>query len=181
MTASPTESKTIALIGARGSGKTAVGKALASLLGGDHVDTDDLVVERAGKSIAAIFADHGEAAFRALEVAAIARAVSLAPSVISVGGGAVVDQTNTARLRAIATVVWLTAPPEELDRRIQADAGSAAARPPLTEQCGIDEIRELLAERTPSYEYAADMRIDTTDKTLETVAAEIAERLAHAR
>ncbi|MCH7704691.1 MAG: shikimate kinase, partial [Planctomycetes bacterium] len=159
MTASPTEPKTIALIGARGSGKTAVGKALASLLGGDHVDTDDLVVERAGQSIAAIFADHGEAAFRVLEVAAIARAVSLAPSVISVGGGAVVDQTNTARLRAIATVVWLTAPPEELDRRIQADAGSAAARPPLSDRCAIDETRELLAERTPSYEYAADMKI----------------------
>ena len=181
MTASPTEPKTIALIGARGSGKTAVGKALASLLGGDHVDTDDLVVERAGQSIAAIFADHGEAAFRVLEVAAIARAVSLAPSVISVGGGAVVDQTNTARLRAIATVVWLTARPEELNRRIQADASNVDARPPLTERCAIDETRELLAQRTPSYEYAADMRIDTMDKTPEAVAAQIAERMASSR
>ena len=181
MTASPTESKTIALIGARGSGKTAVGKALATLLGGDHVDTDDLVVERAGQSIAAIFADHGEAAFRVLEVAAIARAVSLAPSVISVGGGAVVDQTNTARLRAIATVVWLTARPEELNRRIQADARSADARPPLTDRCAIEETRELLAQRTPSYEHAADMRIDTMDKTPEAVAAQIAERMASSR
>lgn len=181
MTASPTEPKTIALIGARGSGKTAVGKALASLLGGDHVDTDDLVVARAGKSIAAIFADHGEAAFRVLEVAAIVRAVSLAPSVISVGGGAVVDQTNTARLRAIATVVWLTAPPEDLNRRIQADARNVDARPPLTERCGIDETRELLAERTPSYEYAANMTVDTTDKMPETVAAEIVQRMVSSR
>ena len=79
--------RSIALIGCRGSGKTTVGRALAARHGGTYVDTDETISERTGKSIATIFAEEGEGGFRRREHEAIARVVSAAPTVISVGGG----------------------------------------------------------------------------------------------
>lgn len=163
----------IALIGLRGSGKTTVGRQLADLLDGKCVDTDDLVVEQAGQSIAAIFAQEGEAGFRRREREAIKGLLATPPAVISVGGGAVLDERNVEALRRVATLVWLTAPPDVLWQRILSDRAGSESRPPLTDRIGRDEIEHLLAQRSPLYEQAADVAVDTTRRTPREVAEAI--------
>lgn len=165
--------RSIALIGLRGSGKTTVGEELAKLLSGTHADTDDMIVAVAGQSIAEIFCDRGEPAFRELERQTITQLVRNPPRVISVGGGAVLDSANVAALRAVARVVWLTAPPGVLWKRIQNDPRTAANRPALTNCGGRAGMAKLLMEREPLYRAAADAIIDTADKTPEAVAREI--------
>src|SRR5437762_10029536 len=115
----------IVLTGFMGTGKSGVGRRLATRLGRAFVDTDQLVERRAGKSVAAIFADDGEPAFRALERDAVATAAARGDAVIAVGGGAVLDATNLTRLRAAGVVVCLTAAAETILRRV----GDASQRP----------------------------------------------------
>ena len=167
----------IALIGYRGSGKSAVAAALAELRGCTWVDTDGLIVKRVGLSIAAIFEQEGEPRFRTYEAEVMAELTREPPGVIAAGGGAVLDPRNVERLRAVATIVWLTAPPEVLWQRISADERSPGQRPPLTDAHGLDEVRRVLAERTPLYQQAAELVIDTTDQTPPQLAAEIVRRL----
>ena len=174
MTAKP--KKCIALIGLRGCGKTTVGRELARLLGGACVDTDEVIAERAGRSIAEIFASEGESGFRKRESEAIREVVRTPPTVISVGGGAVLDPRNVDTLRSVASLVWLTARAEVLWQRISTDPGTGKSRPPLTDQPGIDEVRRLLAERTPFYQRAADLQIETVDRDAPEIAEEIVKR-----
>ena len=97
--------RAIVLMGFMGTGKSEVGRRLAHRLGRAFVDTDQLVEERAGKRVAAIFADDGEAAFRSLERTAVAVAVARGGAVIAVGGGAVLDAENVRRLREAGVLV----------------------------------------------------------------------------
>ena len=176
--ASSDDTKTcIALIGFRGSGKTAVGQALAALLGGTHVDTDDLVVERALTTIAHIFKTEGEAGFRRRESDAISQIVARTPAVVSVGGGAVLDEDNVRKLRSVAKVVWLTAPGVVLWQRIKADPATGTTRPALSERSGMEEVEQLLAERSPLYERAANLTIDASREKPVEVARKIADAL----
>ncbi len=171
------EKPSIALIGLRGSGKSTVGRELASLLSGQCVDTDRLVVETAGKSIARIFEEEGEAGFRRRERDAIMQVVTTPPAVISVGGGAVLSEQNVGALRQVATIVWLTAPVDVLWERICADTGAADSRPPLTEHTGRAELGLLESERTPIYENAADLTVDSGQRSIQEVANTIATAL----
>ena len=174
MTASP--KKCIALIGLRGCGKTTVGRELARLVEGECVDTDEVIVERAGRSIADIFATEGESGFRERESDVIRAVVRAPPVVISVGGGAVLDLWNVEALRGVATVVWLTAPAEVLWQRISQDTATGAFRPPLTDRRGVEEIRRLLGQRTSLYARAADLQIETVDREPREIAEEIVRR-----
>ena len=169
--------RSIALIGYRGSGKTAVGRELASLTGLPLVDTDELVTRRAGVSIAEIFDRQGEAEFRRLENAAVAQAAAGPPSIISVGGGAVLDDGNVAALKSSAAVVWLTAPKAVLITRILGDQSSPQTRPPLTDQPLTDEVERLLAERLPFYRKAADHVLDTAGHSPAAVAQLVKQQL----
>ncbi len=169
--------RTVVLIGMRGSGKTAVGRVLASLLGGEHVDTDDRVGERAGRSIAQIFEAEGESGFRRREREVIAEVVHDPPAVVSVGGGAILDETNVRKLQSAGMIVWLTAPVERLWERIQNDTGTGDTRPALTDRLGADELRQLLDEREPRYRNAADITIDTSHKEPSAIAEQIVEQL----
>ncbi len=109
----------LALTGMMGSGKSATARALSRLTGRSVVSLDDEIVRRAGKSIAAVFADAGEAAFRALEREAIA---ALPPGVVAdLGGGAFCDPVNAERLLAAGKVVFLDVTPGEAVRRIGDD------------------------------------------------------------
>src|SRR5689334_13911147 len=108
----------IVLIGYRGSGKSAVGQALAAHLGWPLIDTDTLIEQRAGTSIREIFAQRGEKAFRDIESQVIADLAPLDTHVISAGGGAVLRPSNVQALRPKGKFVWLTAPPEILCSRI---------------------------------------------------------------
>ena len=158
------QQRAIALIGFRGSGKTSVGRELAELLGGSHVDTDDLIVERALTTIARIFKEEGEAGFRQRECDAIAQIVLRTPTVISVGGGAVCIEENIRKLQSVATIVWLTAPVPVLWERINGDPATGTTRPALTKRPRPDEVERLLGDRSNLYERAAELKINTFRK-----------------
>ena len=159
----------IVLIGYRGSGKTTVGKRLADRLWQPFVDTDELVVRKAGKSIREIFERDGEPAFRALEAQVVRDACLLQEHVISLGGGAPTREENRQALKAAGhKVIYLRCEPAELARRIAADSESAAARPNLTNLGGgIDEITSVLAEREPVYRSVMTAELDVTHLTPE--------------
>jgi shikimate kinase len=167
----------MALIGYRGSGKTAVARELAHRLGWDWVDADVEVEFRAAKSIAAIFADEGEQAFRNLESEVVAELCGRTRSVLALGGGVILRPANREVLKQCGAVVWLQASVETLQRRIAADRTTADRRPNLTAAGGRAEIEGLLAERTPNYAACATLEVDTDGKALGEVADEIVGRL----
>lgn len=155
----------MALIGYRGSGKTVVGRLLAGELRRPHVDTDLLIEDREGRTIAEIFEQDREPYFRRIESEVIDGLAPDTPAVISIGGGAVASEHNRKWLKGLGTVVWLQAAPEELHRRIAAVRKSAASRPPLSTSDGLTEVRMLLAQRSAWYQELADIEIDTAGKS----------------
>jgi len=163
------------LVGMMGAGKSAVGPRLARRLGRSFLDTDREIERAAGRSVATIFADEGEAGFRARERAAV-RAAERGRAVVALGGGAIAQPGVAERLAARGTVVHLRARPETLLARI----GDADARP-LLRGVPADERRRrlevLLAERRAAYE-SARIVVDTDGRSLEEVVEEIVERLA---
>ena len=153
----------IVLIGYRGCGKTSIGKKLADRLWQPFVDTDDLVVKKAGKNIADIFAQDGEERFRQLEAEVIKEVAKLQEHVIALGGGGATRQENVKVLRdAGHKLIYLRCEPAELYKRIQADPNSARTRPNLTAQGGVQEIQAVMAEREPAYRAAAQAELDVT-------------------
>jgi shikimate kinase len=162
----------LALIGYRGTGKSTVARQLALALGWEWIDLDVEVELLAGKSIAAIFADEGEAKFRDLESQALAQALQRDRTVLALGGGAVLQPENRVALAGRAIVVWLRATPETILHRIAADPTTSERRPNLT--CGgLAEIEELLAVREPLYRQCADLTVDTDLASPADVAAEV--------
>lgn len=157
------------LIGYRGSGKTTVGRAAATRLGYQFVDTDDWIVAEAGTTIAEIFTAEGESGFRDREAAAVARASALTRCVISAGGGAILRTDNVERMRRSGFVVWLTAPAEVLCRRIEGDASTGASRPALTGLSGLAEVRAVLSSREATYRRAADVSVDAAGDDIRAV------------
>ncbi len=174
----PNSRQSIVLIGYRGAGKTSVGRVLAKRLNRTFEDTDDLVTAIAGMTIAKIFAQEGEAGFRRRESQAVEEAVRRKAGVISVGGGAVLDEANVKHLKSIARVVFLHAPPEVLWERISSDSDSSVSRPAFTSTAGLLEVKGVLAFRFPIYREIADIAINTDDKSIEEIADEIVRRLA---
>lgn len=167
----------VLLIGYRGTGKSTVARRLALAMAWEWVDADVEIEMAAGKSIASIFADDGEPAFRDLECRVLGRLAQRDRTVIAAGGGAVLRSENRAVLRSSGKVVWLTATPETILARVAADATTAARRPNLTTAGGEAEVRRLLAERTEFYHQTADIAVATDDRTPDEIAAEIIERL----
>ncbi len=163
----------VLLIGYRGTGKTTVGWILAEQLGWAFVDADDEVEQRAGKSIAEIFAAEGEQAFRDLEQQVVAELAQRDRHVISLGGGAILREENRNAIRGGGKVVWLTAPAVEIHQRLHADDTTTARRPDLTKQGGLAEIEQLLAVRHEHYEACADITMETQSKPPEEIAAAI--------
>jgi shikimate kinase len=159
----------IVLIGAPGSGKTTVGAMLAERLGVPFNDADAIIVERAGRSIAEIFTDDGEAAFRALEEQVTAELLEL-PGVLSLGGGAVLSSTTRAALRS-HRVVWLRIGLSQSVKRVGLDT----ARPLLLGNVR-GQLLKLLNERAPLYAEVATEVVDTDDTT----PAEVVETIMNA-
>ncbi|MFQ5489563.1 MAG: shikimate kinase [Phycisphaerae bacterium] len=161
--------KNIVLIGYRGCGKSTVGQRLAQRLGRPFVDTDELIEQEAGMSIADIFAAEGQVGFRGREVAVIERIARQTGQVIAVGGGAVTDPRNAQRLKAGGTLIWLTAPADVLWQRIERDSATYASRPDLTATGGLAEVRQVLADREPIYRALADLVLDTQGQSIEQI------------
>ncbi len=160
----------IVLIGAPGAGKSSVGKRLARKLGKTYVDVDHRIEEVMGKPIAEIFADEGEAYFRALEQEAT---IELLDSfdVLSLGGGSVMNPEIRSAL-AGHDIVWLKVSIGQASRRV----GLNTARPLL-----LGNVRgrliELLRERTPVYEALATQIVETDGRG----SSEVADQLARER
>jgi len=159
----------VVLIGAPGAGKTRTGKRVARALGVQHLDTDKLFVAEHGP-IADFFAERGEAEFRRIERALVAAALAQ-DAVVSLGGGAVMDPA-TQDLLAGLPVVQLTSTPEAIRERIDAEPREAAKRP-LLANGGVEAWERLVEARRPVYDRLADVSIDTSHRTMESVAEEV--------
>jgi shikimate kinase len=149
----------LVLVGFMGSGKTSVGKLVSHRLGFQLIDCDAVVVERAGMEISDIFAQHGEPYFRDLESRALQSFTHLSRCVISTGGGAVLRESNRELLKQIGLVVLLTAREEILFDRVCRNT----KRPLLRTADPRTTIHDMVVQRTPAYEAAAQVRIDTSD------------------
>lgn len=162
------------LIGYRGCGKTTVGRLLAERLSWGAIDSDDEVERRAGRSIASLFAEAGEEAFRDLEEGVVAELCGRDGVVVSLGGGAILREPTRARIAAAGPVVWLTARAETLARRVAADPTSVTRRPSLTGMTGLAEVERVLALREPIYRGCATLEIDSEAGSPAAVAARLA-------
>ena len=165
------------LTGYRGTGKSAVGAFLAKHFGRTLIDLDQVIQSTAGKTIREIFDIGGESLFRNLESAALAKVSQSAPAIISLGGGTILLEQNRQIIRATGTCVWLVATAQTIAQRIAADTTTAASRPPLTSLDQLTEIQQLMQQRRPMYEAAADYKIDTDEMTIDEVAARVIESL----
>ena len=148
--------RSLVLVGLMGCGKTSVGKRLAALLGVRFRDCDDEIVMAAGRSIADIFAEYGEAHFRDGETKVLSRLLAGAPSVIATGGGAFVSQTNRDLVRASGVSVWLTADLKVLWGRVKDKPG----RPLLDTPDPFGSLRTLYEAREPAYAMA-DVKVES--------------------
>ncbi|MFA5929115.1 MAG: shikimate kinase [Candidatus Margulisiibacteriota bacterium] len=159
------------LIGFMGTGKTTIGKLLAERLGYQLIDTDELIVQKAGKAISAIFAEDGEPVFRDLEHTVLRGLLGEQKKVIATGGGIVLRQENRELLKQIGRVVLLEADPEAIISRLKDDN----SRPLLqgTNEEKIKKLNDILAVRHPLYEKTADQVIDTTGMTVGEVVEKI--------
>jgi shikimate kinase len=165
----------LVVVGLMGAGKTTVGALCAERLRRPFVDTDDLVAATAHRSVAEIFAEDGEAAFRELERRAVADAcASPDPLVIACGGGAVLDPENRRALRTHGCVVWLRAAPQVLAERVGADG---SGRPLLARGDASSVLERLDAERSAAYEGVAHATVDTDQKDADAVADAVIEEL----
>lgn len=171
--------RSVLLSGLMGAGKSRIGRALASRLGWQFVDSDRSVEEASGMRVAEIFAREGEAAFRRRERAAL-EGLPTHRCVVALGGGAVVAAENRRVLAAVGTLVWLDAAPETLVDRI----GDAAERPLLAgldREGRIARLAQLRAERLSAYG-EAPIRIETDGRAVaevvELVIAALARRSA---
>ena len=149
------------------SGKTTVGTLLAGLTGKELVDTDQIIEESEGTSIAEMFEKKGEAYFRDLERKAIMRVALREDLIIAIGGGAVMDWRNVQDLKKRGIVYLLDVEPDEVVRRV----GAGGERPLLRE--GEKEIGELLRSRERAYMEAADVVLETTGRSPREIALEI--------
>lgn len=169
----------LALIGYRGSGKTTIGRLLAERLQLPLVDTDELIVARAGKTIREIFAQDGEITFRDFESQVVADVCRKGNRVISFGGGAMDREINRqVAAEADIRIVYLRCEPAELLRRIRSDPLTAANRPNLTALAGgIDEINVVLARREPIWRKICRAEVEVGGRTPEEIAEEIIRHL----
>jgi len=164
----------VALIGFMGAGKTVVGEALAKKLNKQFVELDSLIERKAGKSIPEIFQQDGEIAFRELEIE-ITKEISKGKNlIIACGGGIVLNKINIDRLRNESIIVYLTASPRIILKRIVNDGEE---RPLLKTPDKALEIQELLRFRKPFYERAADIKINTSKLDIDSVVEQIISKL----
>jgi shikimate kinase len=163
----------VVLVGFMGSGKSSVGRLIARALRGRFVDTDRLVVDRAGGQIAEIFATRGEAYFRQEETRTLRSLLGSSRLVVATGGGIVTVPENLPVLKKLGFVVWLTASEEVIWERVSRNT----RRPLLHTENPRETVRELIAARNPLYEEAADMQVDTSTLTHAQVAERICQKV----
>ncbi|MEO8242319.1 MAG: shikimate kinase [bacterium] len=165
--------KTVVMVGMMGAGKTAVGTALARLLGVEFLDSDEEIVRAADRSIAEIFERDGEPFFRARETEVLGRLLRGTPCVLSTGGGAFLSATNRTMIHDTGISIWLRADLDLLWHRVR----HKATRPLLRTANPRETLRSLYDTRGPVYQLA-DMTVDSVaDLPVEAMAQRVAEAL----
>jgi len=159
----------IVLTGFMGTGKTTVGKLIARQLNHVFIDTDEVIQERAGKTIPEIFIEDGEEAFRKMETAVARELADQQKIVICTGGRLMLDPDNAAALGKTGRVFCLVATPEEIFERVSKDTG--VKRPLLSVPNPKKRIVELMQERKEGY--GQFLQIITSQKTPEEIAQKI--------
>lgn len=158
----------LALVGFMGTGKTSTGRLVAEQLRFEFLDTDELIQNRTGRTIAEIFAINGESAFRALERDVVTELSERSKIVISTGGGLPANPENLASLKTHALVVWLCASEEKIWERVR----NQSHRPLLHDPDPQKKIHELLQLRMPFYRQA-DVLINTDLRSAREVAQQV--------
>jgi shikimate kinase len=151
-------SRSIVLVGLMGAGKSSVGRRLAEKLGLTFVDADHEIELAAGKSIAEIFADHGETYFREGERRVIARLLDGESKVLATGGGAFINEETRKRIRNSSVSVWLKAELPLLMKRVM----KRSDRPLLRNDDPEGVMRDLMDKRYPVYA-KADITVESKD------------------
>lgn len=170
----------IVLIGYRCSGKTAIGKMLVRELRRGFLDTDSLIEKNTGCSIGMILSRHGWDYFREIEKRLV-KGISAGDNlVIATGGGVVMDKENVKNLKQNGWIVWLKGESEVLRARMDNEQKSGKIRPSLTGADPLEEIKQVLEARTPLYEQAANLVVDTTTLSIMEVASSIIKTLPKA-
>ncbi|HGI5214953.1 TPA: shikimate kinase AroL [Providencia alcalifaciens] len=159
------------IIGPRGSGKTTIGKKLAEKTGYQFIDTDKLILERAGMSIADIVQQQGWNYFRQLESQILA-SIEPQDAIISTGGGIILARENQQVMRENGTVIYLRSTPETLVKRLAAEP-QADQRPSLTGKSLLEEIEEVMTQRDPIYLSTAHHVIDA-NQSIDAIIKQIA-------
>lgn len=155
------------LIGFMGAGKSSVSAALGQKLGRAVVEMDQCISENEGMTIPEIFAQKGEPYFRTCAQGE--------PRIISCGGGVAMREENVAAMRACGTIVLLTARPEVILERVK----DSDDRPLLQNRKSVEGISELMEQRRPKYEAAADVTVDTSDLNIEEVCEAVLQQVNH--
>lgn len=159
-------SKNIILIGMMGSGKTTVGKWLAASLNLRFLDTDHMIEEMQGQTIAQIFERNGATYFRQLEATLIEKLVDIKSTVLATGGGIVLNPNNTMALRQMGTVVYLKGTTDHLYQNI---SNADTSRPLLK----ASNLETILMVREKLYEGTAHLVIDIDQKSIAMIGSEI--------
>ena len=162
----------IVLIGYRGTGKTSIARKLGERLSMQVFGMDDEIVRRAGKSIPEIVEEHGWNHFRDSESQVAADLEDRDNLVVDAGGGVIVRPKNIESLKKNGIVFWLVADENTIAGRIK----HGHQRPSLSEtKSFVEEISEILAERIPKYQAAADHVVDTASQSIDEAVEAIAD------
>lgn len=161
----------IFLIGFMGVGKTSVSKALSRKLSVKEIDTDALIVEQEGMSIARIFEERGEEAFRQTETELLDQVAELSPCIVSCGGGMALRSENVEKMKRQGKIILLSAVPETIYEHVK----DSTHRPLLNGNMNVEYIAQLLAARMPGYRAAADIEVRTDELSPRQVAEKIIE------
>lgn len=153
----------LVLIGFMGVGKTSVGRRLAERLNRPFIDTDAIIEEAFSMPVAAIFANHGEASFRAKERNVVQRVARRRGAVIATGGGVVLDRGNVLRLKRHGLLIHLTLSPETIFDRI----GDVDQRPLLATENPRQTLELLFRSRERIYRACCDLTVDRTGQPVE--------------
>lgn len=171
--------KTIVLVGLMGSGKSSIGKLLASRMGRFFVDTDKVIEERSKMTISAYFEAHGEDAFRRFESELVQEFMGYSPHVLATGGGTYIQPKNRELIKQKALTVWLDARYDILYERV----ARKKTRPILEKGNKAEILRTLMDERNPIYAQAdIHVKSDVGPHTnvVEAILTQLKEHDAHA-
>ena len=167
--------RSLFLIGFMGTGKSSVSAALGDMLEQEVMEMDACIARREGTSISEIFAQKGEEYFRRCETKLLRDCAGWEPLIVSCGGGVPMRQENVDAMRACGKIILLTARPETILERLKDDH----SRPLLEGHKNVAYVTALMMQRQPKYAAAADITVDTSDRSVEAICYEILAQCAN--